>query len=341
VSEDRAPRATPRWLLALLTAGASAIVLLLAAEVLLRGLGRGPWVVSTLDRNEPVMNEPDPERGWRNRPGTYAIPPYAENGHETTITILPDGRRRAGVDRPDDRGALVLVGGSYARGNALSDEETFAWKLQARLPALRVANYGTGGYGTYQSLLTLERVLPGTDTAAVLYAFIDHHTTRSVAPPGWIDLLSRFSRRRQVAVPYAMFDADGALVRHGPERYPRWPLDDRLATVAFLEHLVYYARGAGREAQARPVTEALLAEMRDLSARHRAGFAVVVLSARPDARAWILAALAAQGIRSADCARAVTPELQVPGEGHPNDRLTAIWARCIDERLGGWLRERV
>jgi hypothetical protein len=340
VSEAPAPRAAPRWLLALLTFGASALVVLLAAEILLRAAGRGPWEVSTLDRNEPRMHDPDPERGWRNRPGTYTIPPYAENGHVTTITILSDGRRRAGADRVDDRPGLLLVGGSYTRGNGLSDDETFAWKLQARLPALRIVNHGTGGYGTYQSLLTLERVLPGSDTAAVLYAFIDHHVVRNVAPPAWVDLLSRFSRRSQVAVPYATLDAGGALVRHPPERYPRWPLDDRLASVAFLERLVYYARGAGREAQARSVTESLLAEMRDLSARHGAGFAVVVLSAGPDARGWVLAALAAQGIRSADCARAVTPRLQVPGEGHPNARLTTIWARCIEDRLGGWLRER-
>ena len=324
--------------LALLTALATGVTVLALAEVLLRAAGHGPWQASTLDAFEPVMNEPDPVRGWRNMPGRYVIPPYAAGGRETEIHILPDGSRATGAGEPDGRRALVLVGGSYTRGNGLSDEETTAWKLQTRFPELRVQNHGTGGYGTYQSLLALEEILPRRDAAFVLYGFIDHHEVRNVAPPGWIDLLSRFSRRRQVRVPYCTLDARGELVRHPPASYPAWPLRRWLATVAFAERAVAYAGGSERAPQGRAVTERLLIEMGALSRRHGSGFAVVLLSVGPDAKAHYPTFLARSGIRVADCARPVTAAYQVPGEGHPNDRLTTIWSRCIERELGDVLR---
>jgi hypothetical protein len=324
--------------LALLTALATALTTLLLAEIVLRAAGHGPWQVSTLDAREPVMNQPDPVRGWRNRPGRYVIPPYTAGGRETEIHILPDGSRATGAGEPDGRRVLVLVGGSYTRGNGLSDEQTSAWKLQARFPELRVQNHGTGGYGTYQSLLALEEILPRSDVAFVLYGFIDHHEVRNVAPPGWIDLLSRFSRRRQVRVPYCTLDARGELVRHPPASYPAWPLRRWLATVAFAERAVAYAGGSERAAQGRAVTERLLVEMEARSRRHGSGFAVVLLSVGPDAKAHYPTFLARSGIRVADCARPVTAAYQVPGEGHPNDRLTTIWSRCIERELGDVLR---
>lgn len=333
----RQPGRSPQRL-ALLTALATGVTSLALAEVVLRATGHEPWAPSTLDSGEPVMNEPDPVRGWRNRPGHYAIPPYAEGGHETGIHILPDGGRATGAGEPDDRRGLLLVGGSYTRGNGLSDSETTAWKLQRRFPGLRVMNHGTGGYGTYQSLLALEALLPQRDVALVLYGFIDHHEVRNVAPPGWIDLLSRFSRRNHVAVPYCTLGANGELVRQSPEAYPVWPLRRWLATVAFLERVVAYSGGGERIRQRRPVTELLLVEMESLTRRHGNGFAVVFLTARQDTVAHYTRFLTRRGIRFADCARAVSPRFQVPGEGHPNDRLTGIWAECIEARLGDEIR---
>jgi hypothetical protein len=311
--------------LALLTALATALTTLLLAEIVLRAAGHGPWQVSTLDAREPVMNQPDPVRGWRNRPGRYVIPPYTAGGRETEIHILPDGSRATGAGEPDGRRVLVLVGGSYTRGNGLSDEQTSAWKLQARFPELRVQNHGTGGYGTYQSLLALEEILPRSDVAFVLYGFIDHHEVRNVAPPGWIDLLSRFSRRRQVRVPYCTLDARGELVRHPPASYPAWPLRRWLATVAFAERAVAYAGGSERAAQGRAVTERLLVEMEARSRRHGSGFAVVLLSVGPDAKAHYPTFLARSGIRVADCARPVTAGAgRGPPQRSPDDDLEPL-----------------
>jgi hypothetical protein len=39
------------------------------------------------------------------------------------------------------------------------------------------------------------------------------------------------------------------------------------------------------------------------------------------------------GVAFADCTRPLPPAYQVPGDGHPNQNLNAIWARCIAKAI--------
>ena len=179
------------------------------SEVLLRAAGFQPWVYTHKDVNEPTMHEPDPVLGWQNKAGSYLVPPYHPSGQAIQITLLENGQRRTGVNSTADaREELVLVGDSLTQGWAISDHETYAWKLQKRFPFLKVLNYGTGGYGSYQSLLMLERQLPGlTRPKFVLYGFIDHHEIRNCAAGEWLQALSSHSRRAHVDVPFVTYDA--------------------------------------------------------------------------------------------------------------------------------------
>ncbi len=79
------------------------------------------------------------------------------------MTILPDGRRRSAMNSVLRSGApkIVIVGGSFVQGWAVSDQDTFAWKLQDRFADYDVLNLGTAGYGTYQSLLLIEDLFAG------------------------------------------------------------------------------------------------------------------------------------------------------------------------------------
>jgi hypothetical protein len=47
-------------------------------------------------------------------------------------------------------------------GYGLSDSDTFTWKLQRSHPEVAVVNFGTAAYGTFQSLLRIERTLDET-----------------------------------------------------------------------------------------------------------------------------------------------------------------------------------
>lgn len=267
------------------------------------------------------------------------------------MTFVEDGRRATKRRETTSNGStgrvgeLVVVGGSYTQGWAISDEETYPYKLQERYPLLDVRNYGTGGYGTYQSLLVLERQLPRQRSPRiVLYGFIEHHETRNIAPAEWMKSLSQASASRQNPyIPYATIGSNGVVVRH-TGRYIALPLREWLATVSFMEDI--YMRledgigGASRWDQARMVTEQLLIEMNRISQAHGAQFAVVFLSSEPKARAHYKAFLQQHDITTIDCSYPLTSDMRVPGEGHPNGLMNSRWAKCVADALDKQLMPR-
>jgi len=96
------------------------LVLVTCSELMLRGIGHGPWTYATLDRNEPTMNEPHPELGWRSKKGTYQVPPYVKSGQPTSVTVLDRGRRATGVVDHGRQREIVFVGDSFTHGRRLS-----------------------------------------------------------------------------------------------------------------------------------------------------------------------------------------------------------------------------
>jgi hypothetical protein len=188
------------------------------------------------------MHEPDSLLGWRPKEGNYRYAPYWGDEDDIQITILPNGRRKtdqhenvAKISRPK----IIFVGGSWTMGWGISDHETFAWKVQKSLPDYEVLNFGSGAYGTYQSLLKLEQVFPAIDgVEIVIYGFIEHHEERNVATPDWMKILSRVPDRGHVNIPYVTIDKNNDLIRQEPERYRTWPLKHHLA-IMFLAENVY------------------------------------------------------------------------------------------------------
>ena len=312
---------------------ASVIISCVAFEGALRLLGFTPWTYLAADRNEPTTSEYDPVLGWRSKEGSFRVPPYDPAGQETDLTILRSGLRRSSPQQHetrDDRPKIIFIGCSFTQGWAISDDETFAWKIQAAFPAFEVLNYGTNGYGTYQSLLLLERVLPGLmSPRIVIYGFIDHHEDRNVATAEWLELLSSYSRRAHVYVPYATADAEGKLVRHRPERYQPLPFREHLALAALGEKALARIKASGRARQGRIVTQQLMLEMSKVSAAHGADFAVALFDYSDEAKASYMDFFKINGVRAVDCYVPRREDLVVPGEGHPNGKLNSLWAECI------------
>jgi hypothetical protein len=325
-------------LLASLTTVAALGLALAGGELLVRASVGMPRAPEPLDAGLPVLHEPDATLGWRNQAGTVTWPGrLRDRDRPIALTFWPGGLRATAPEPPAGRPEVVLIGCSYTQGWAVTDAETFAWRLQQRFPELGFWNLGTAGYGTYQSLLALERFLPAQrePAALVLYGLIEHHEVRNVAPAGWLRALRTVSASGPLAVPFATLDAGGRLERHPPQSASRWPLDDRLATVAFLEARVDDGRSAARLAQRRAVAEALLGQMRDASAAHGAPLLVAILEAGPEARRHYRQWLPSHGIRVVDCANphALDPAYQVQGYGHPGREVHAGWANCIAPAL--------
>jgi hypothetical protein len=241
---------------------------------------------------------------------------------------------------------LLTVGCSFTFGWAVSDEDTYPWKLQARFPSVHVVNRGVGAYGTHQAVLTLERVLPDLPRPTlVLYGFISHHEERNVASPAWLETLARQSTNANTRVPYATLGDGGGLDRHPPGGFAELPWRRHSALAAFLERAPVRWTGRERAGQARRVTEALLLEMRELAARHGTEFAVVVLLAASGPKTHYVRFMQEHGIRVLDCALPLTPERRVPGEIHPNGAVHTYYADCITRGLGDgslpWLTRRL
>ncbi len=320
----------------------SIFVSLVASEGLLRLLGYEPWTYLTLDRNEPVMFEYDSSLGWRTKEGHFEIPPYDPSGSKTALTILKSGVRKSSehqTEAMDSRPKMIFVGCSFTQGWAINDDETFPWKIQQKLPSFEVMNYGAGGYGTYQSLLLLERMLPAmAEPKIIIYGFIDHHEDRNVATGQWLELLAGFSRRAHVYVPSVGMDKTGNLRRQKPGKYPELPFREDLATAALAEKAMVKIRTLGREKQKRKLTQQLMLEMKRLSARYGAQFAVALFDYDAEARASYMNFFGNNGIGAIDCFVPRRNDLIVSGEGHPNGRMNSLWAECIADYLRQNLR---
>ncbi|MGQ0735030.1 MAG: hypothetical protein ACT4QD_15410 [Acidobacteriota bacterium] len=227
-----------------------------------------------------------------------------------------------------------MIGCSFTQGWALSDEETYPWKLQQRFPSLKFENYAAAGYSTYQALLSLERVLDGPHPpSVVVYGFLELHEERNVATESWLRVLARLTARGHLDVPFCRLDR-GRLVRYSPRRYVALPYRTELRTFGVLDDFLVQWRSRAPNAQKRQVTEELLREMRRLCASRGVRLLVAILDTQGDgAREHYRAFFEAEGIAFVDTAIPGTPDLRVPGDGHPNGWATDMFATNIGGAL--------
>ncbi|MGH7898990.1 MAG: hypothetical protein ACREQQ_13625 [Candidatus Binatia bacterium] len=313
-----------------------------ALEIGVRILGYRSWRRFEIGSNEPVMYEPDPVLGWRNKPGHYRYAGYGPQAPDIEVTILGDGSRTTGEVPSPDAPEVILIGCSFAFGHALDDRESLGWQLQQRLPAVSVRNHAVTGFGTVQALLRLEEVLATSRRPPiVIYGLVESHEFRSVAHPDWLLALAKFSRSGMAAVPWARLGADGRLERHPPLRYPAWPLRDHSALLTLLEARVEIWRSHDRLADPWGVAKAAIREMDSATRSHGGRFLLAPLYESPKAMPIIRSDLAQAGIRIAECGVKQYPlpiALRVSGESHPNGLVNADWADCLAGEVAATLR---
>jgi hypothetical protein len=304
-------------------------------EIMLRVLGEAPWHYTRIGEPDEPLHEPDDLLGWRSKAGRYD---WTRSTEPIRMTFWSDGLRSTAPERLGKSNRVVVVGGSVTQGWAVSDESTWPWRLQVAFPDFEFLNFGTAGYGTYQSLLALERYLSSgrPEPSVVIYGLIAAHEQRNVAGPGWIRGMSKAADLEVIAIPHATLDSEGQLERRPPIVHPSWPLKQSSALVAFLEKRYVDWAGRRRRVQASQVTRALLIEMKRVSEAHGAELLVAVLIDRPhSARRSYESFLRNNRIAAVRCVQPGigTKALRVPVYGHPNATANRFWAECIGDRL--------
>lgn len=215
---------------------------MLFIELGLRLAGEKPRHLYDISKNEVITNEEDLRLGWIPKIGKHKFEPWAKKGKKTFLTINNDRSRFTG-SKNKNLEKVIFIGGSITQGWAISDDETFAYLLQKNNLNHKVFNFAVGGYGGYQSLLTLEKVLKNKQKVKnVIYGFIPHHEVRNVAAGSWQYLLNTMSNRGFVRLPYASLDKKKELVHNNNSVYFKIPFGQYSSLLSKIEKRIMKIR---------------------------------------------------------------------------------------------------
>lgn len=158
------PRRHARGPLARAARGLAGVLLAVAvAELLLRVAVGGAHLAPPVFRNAQAD-----ARRYVLEPGSQAA--VRQFGRTISLSVAADGTRRTPAAPARASRIVHLVGDSQVFGWGLSDDETIASRLQARLgDTVAVVNHGVPGYGAEGYLAALASI-PASDRVIVLHA---------------------------------------------------------------------------------------------------------------------------------------------------------------------------
>lgn len=273
--------------------------------------------------------ERDPVVGWLNRPGVQRwIPP-----NDAPMTFLPDHRRASWAgERTGAHLRVLLVGCSYSAGLGVADADTFAWRINDALPALRIENHATSGWSTWQALRRTEQLLadPGEHPALVVYAYMGNHDQRNVSRYEWLEGLETTRPGAHLVPPHVTLDGD-ALIEHPLAILEPWPFEGRSAWITLAHDLALRAQYRRSKPLRRAVTERLLLRF-DATTRAAGVPLLVALLADVDPDSELPRFLAEHDIAFVSCELPgwrKDEALHLPGDIHPSALAHERWATCL------------
>lgn len=282
----------------LLLVGAGVLVGLLLSELTLRAVGF----------SEPSLYVPDERRGHALLPGARG---WWRSEGEAYVRINSRGLRdrEHDVQKPAGTLRVAVLGDSFAEAFQVPIERTYWHLLEAELNARRcfgekrveVINFGVGGYGTGQQLLTLRSEVWPYDPDIVLLAFFigndvmnnSYALEGNPESPYFVVRDGRLSedpviperRRRTLRYAFAYASRYSRLFDLAQRLRQRWPATrrthDRLPTDEVewgLRAGVYRPPADENWEDAWQVTEALIRAMHDDARSHDSRFLLATFS---------------------------------------------------------------
>lgn len=118
---------------------------------------RQHWIGKHLQGQGPVtyMGTFDPGRGWKLKPDIQDMKAFEGKFLNVNSKSLR-GKREFSYGKNPDKKRLLVLGDSFTFGHEVSDNETFSYFLQEKMPGFEVINMGVFGYGHDQMLITLK-----------------------------------------------------------------------------------------------------------------------------------------------------------------------------------------
>tara|TARA_B110001452_G_scaffold262635_1_gene262934 strand:+ start:1054 stop:2058 length:1005 start_codon:yes stop_codon:yes gene_type:complete len=312
----------------------SILFTLILIEILLRLSGSTPRKTLDISTNETVTNISDSVLGWTPKIGKHNFKPWSKEGKETSLTVNKDHSRFTGHIN-ENKSKIIFIGGSVTQGWAVNDDETFPFLIQRRNNNYKVYNYAVGGYGGYQSLLSLEKVFKDKkNIELVVYGLIPHHEVRNIAAGSWMYLLNFFSKRGVVNLPYGSVDRNNNLIRHKPIKYINLPLGELSVLITKVEKKIMKSKSLLREKKQTKISLKIINEMQKLTLRNNSKFVLLFLEEFNDNRSYQYDSfLNEKKISHVKCLMPRGKKFMVPGEGHPNELSHEIISNCIYQKL--------
>jgi hypothetical protein len=319
--------------LALVSVSLSLIACFIVAEAALRVAGFEPAMVAVKPFSESWAAI-DPTYGWINRTGSFV----SDEPGNRTMSFNDDGSRKdpfSGKEKKD-LPLAIIIGCSYTQGYGIEDKETYASLLNQNRNDLKFINFGTGGYGAYQSSLRLEnevRVL-AKRPKLIIYGFIEDHLRRDVAAAEWAEAL-HLGNAGTIVPPHVRLDkSDTGLRTMRGEIRSGWFFEKQSALV-HLAHQVAnkVTLGSVTRKERLEVMEKLITKMKVTSSSVDSHFLVIGLDyASKD----VSDQLQKLGPNFVDCRvppSGLSPEYRLGGIAHPNEKANMYWSRCISKAI--------
>jgi hypothetical protein len=124
------------------------------------------------------FDDPHPVRGWALRPNLVDARVF-KGKRLGSNSRGARGRREHLCPKPKGVFRILVFGDSFTFGEGVSDEETYAARLEERLPGAEVVNLGVHGYGHDQMLLYLKEVGAAYEPDVVVLGFVHDDMERN------------------------------------------------------------------------------------------------------------------------------------------------------------------
>ncbi len=211
------------------------IVLIVISEFALQAIGRKPYDIqqkaSIAEVSERRFFQADTLLGYKHCKGQFNLQLHNGN-YQFSTTHLESTLRKSAPNAENNilsKDEIWLMGCSFIYGWSLNDEETYAWKLQRKLPQYQIRNYGVNGYGTLHFYLQLKKALEkNRPPKLVIIHHADFHHERNINTYNYHKAITQWNDFGQIKRPYLNTSSYKALqINYLQNNYTPWEISKK------------------------------------------------------------------------------------------------------------------